>query len=319
MENQIFESIAPVIRKSKHVRINKENIKTACSQFNLGEAKYWMAESPYDLSGLSDSQKLNFIFVFGSINFCYWGSPKWTVEYRGAQYDGAWGMIACMGKAIEAGIPLLSAGYLSSLGESDFARIVAGAVPIPLFSERLCILKEQGRILEEKYQGQFLNVVKQADNDALRLLNIIVDEFPSFDDSATYHNQKVLFYKRAHLAVSDVFRTFAGTGFGNLKNISQLTAFADYKIPQTLRKLGILEYAPELAEKIDRKIQILLNSEEEIEIRAQMIWAIELMKKELQKKNPCITSMDVDSYVWLLGQDKSPDDKPYHLTRTVFY
>ncbi|MBI4983696.1 hypothetical protein HZC32_03570 [Candidatus Woesearchaeota archaeon] len=43
------------------------------------------------------------------------------------------------------------------------------------------------------------------------------------------------------------------------------------------------------------------------------------MKKELKTTIPNVTSMDIDSYLWLLGQNKSPDDKPYHLTETIFY
>jgi hypothetical protein len=40
--------------------------------------------------------------VLNSISFCYWAGDnekKWTIEYKGNNYDGAKGMIACIGRA----------------------------------------------------------------------------------------------------------------------------------------------------------------------------------------------------------------------------
>lgn len=319
MMNQILDSIKPVIKKSKHVKINEEKLKEICLKFDPDKIDYFTNESPYDYSKLDDLSRLNFIFVFNSINFCYWGNPKWTIEYKGKRYDGAWGMIASLGRALDNNIPLLDAKFLSSLTQVDLSEILKGNTTIPLFNERLQILRDNGKILAEKYNGQFSKVIEKSGNDTLRLLNILITDFPSFDDSTKYNGQKVIFHKRAQLAISDIYRTFKGKKFGNLKNIDVLTAFTDYKIPQSLRKLGILEYSQDLSAKIDNKIQIPKGSEEEIEIRANMIWAIELMKKELKTKNPNVTSIDIDSYLWLLGQNKSPDNKSYHLTETIYY
>lgn len=317
--DKILDSIKSVIQKSKHVKINESKIREICLKFNSEKIDYWMNESPYDCSQLDDLSRLNFIFVFNSINFCYWGNPKWTIEYKGKQYDGAWGMIASLGRALDKNIPILDAKFLSSLTQTDLSEILKGNTTIPLFDDRLQILRENGKILAEKYNGQFSKVLEKSGNDALRLLEVLTTDFPSFDDSSLYNKRKAFFHKRAQLAISDIYRSFKGKKFGNLKNIDKLTAFADYKIPQSLRKLGILEYTQDLSAKIDNKIQIPEGSEEEVEIRANMIRAIELMKKELKTKNPNITSMDIDSYLWLLGQNKSHDDKPYHLTETIYY
>lgn len=139
------------------------------------------------------------------------------------------------------------------------------------------------------------------------------------NDFAIYQGHPVFFYKRAQLLISDIHRRFKDKKVGELKNIDKLTGLADYKIPQALRKIGILEYSPELSEKIDNRILISAGSEGEIEIRANMVWAIELMREEIEKKIPDIKAVGVDSYLWLLAQTKSPNGKPYHLTRTIFY
>ena len=41
-----------------------------------------------------------------------------------------------------------------------------------------------------------------------------------------------------------------GKGLGRLDDIDQLTMFADYRVPVTLRELGILRYSNELEQKV---------------------------------------------------------------------
>jgi len=111
----------------------------------------------------------------------------------------------------------------------------------------------------------------------------------------------------------------SGNGRPELKNLDKLTAFADYKIPQILRNMGIIEYTKELAERIDNYELIEKGSEEEIEIRAATIWATELIKQELQKKDRFITASHVDSMLWNRSQTKTKGEKPYHRTLTIAY
>lgn len=317
--HKILNSLEPVVSQSQYVKINQTKIADFCSNFDSHKIDFWLNESPYDYYRLADQARLNFIFIFDSINFCYWGNPKWTIEYQAKKYDGAWGMIAALGKAIDHHLPILDAQYLSILSRQDLSEILEGNTEIPLFDQRLDILRENGKILLAKYDGQFLNVLKQAQGDALSLLDIMTTDFPSYDDSVYYLGQQVFFHKRAQLAICDIYRTYHGQGLGNFSNIDQLTAFADYKIPQSLRKLGILEYNAELATQVDTRTEIPKDSQAEIEIRANALWAVDLIKQNLKTKNPNINAMDIDSYLWLLGQDKSPQDKPYHLTRTIYY
>ena len=319
MKSKILETIKPVIRMSKFVKIKKDALEKFCNNFKPQDLQFWMEASPFDLSDLEDKEKLNFIFVLDSLNFCYWGEPKWKIEYNGKQYDGTWAVIGCLRRARDNKIPILKAKFLARINEEELKEILKGNVLIPLFEERLKILRENGKILEQKYKEEFTNVLKKAQKDALKLLQVLVSDFPSFNDFAVYKGNKIFFHKRAQLLISDIYRVFRGENYGDLNNIDQLTAFADYKIPQILRKLGILEYTSELSFKVDNKILIPAGSQEEIEIRANTIWAIEIIKEKLKTKIPNIKSFDIDSYLWLLGQQKSPDDKPYHLTETIFY
>jgi hypothetical protein len=130
---------------------------------------------------------------------------------------------------------------------------------------------------------------------------------------------EVKFYKRAQLAPAMIYGRFRGKGPGTFTDIGDLTVFADYKLPQALRRLGILRYREGLARKVDSLVLIPPCSREEVEIRCTTIWTCELILKEYQKGGHRLNSAQVDAFLWLLAHEKSFDDKPYHLTETIYY
>jgi hypothetical protein len=311
--NEILKTTKFVLDNSKYVKINKNKIKDFCKVFSESHINHWLNEAPFDFNKLNENEKLHSLLVFDSISFSYWGTPKWTVNYNGENFDGAWGMIVSVCKAVANKKQLLKANYLKNISEKDFSDILKGNVEIPLFSERLKILKEVGSILERDFNSDFNNLKKESKGDALKLLDLILKHFPSFNDFSPYKGKTIYFHKRAQLLVADIYQMFNE----EMKNLDEITACADYKLPMVLRKLGILEYSRELADKIDNRIEILKDSEEEIEIRANTIWAVEFIKQELKKKIPKINSIHINDHLWLLGQIKDPKDKPYHLTKQL--
>jgi hypothetical protein len=101
--------------------------------------------------------------------------------------------------------------------------------------------------------------------------------------------------------------------------LEELTGKADYKIPALLRKYGILEYVSELADRVDNRKEITAGSEMEVEIRAHMLWATELISRGLTQRGIKMTPIKLDNVLWVMSQYKSADDRPYHLTLTVNY
>lgn len=57
-------------------------------------------------------------------------------------------------------------------------------------------------------------------------------------------------YKRAQIWVGDVWGAFGGKGLGDFGDISCLTMFADYRVPVTLKDLGILVYTADVEAKV---------------------------------------------------------------------
>ncbi len=320
MMNKVLETTKFVVDNSKFVKIDNINAIEFASTLNYEDVDHWLSEAPFDFNALdTDEEKLHFLFILDSTSFSYWGDPKWTLEYKNKQYDGAMGMIAVLGRAMEEDMPILDFSCCANMSEVDFAKMLRANMVIPLFEKRLEFLREIGKVVVDRYQGKLKNMINEARGDTMNLLDIILKNFPPFKDDSVYKGKEIYFFKRAQLFISDIYEMFNGMSFGRLQNISQLTACADYKLPQILRKLGILVYKKDLADRVDNKIEILHNSDEEIEIRANTIWAVEQIKEAARTRIQNIRSTEINDHLWLLSQKKLPDDKPYHRTRTAAY
>lgn len=86
-------------------------------------------------------------------------------------------------------------------------------------------------------------MVRQGQKSAVKLLDILTCHFSNFQDHAIYKGHQIHFYKRAQILVGDIYAHFNGQGLGEFSDISELTMFADYRVPQILRQMGVLEYS----------------------------------------------------------------------------
>jgi hypothetical protein len=317
----VLPSIKPVLAAAKSVKINHSAIIEFCKTVTKADLAGSEFHEATIIKGLSEEEYIAFCFVDSALNFCYWGEPKWTVQIEGQDWDGSAALIRCLKQALQNGYPILQSSYLATMPESDLQEVFKGNVVIPLLAERLRLLRELGQVLQQRFGGSFKSVVDESKWDALALVDLIVRNCPNvFDDSAEYRGRKVGFYKRAQLLplqLHDIFE--AGLINKNISGYQELTTLADYKIPQHLRKFGILEYSPALAQKVDTLIELPEGGEEEVEIRAATIWAVEVITQELRKRFSDVAPTRVGLIFWFKGQVKSADDKPYHRTLTVWY
>jgi len=148
------------------VKINSEKVDEFCDYFNHSHIKHWIDESPFNLRKLNPKDRLHFLLVFNSISFSYWDDPKWRITYHSKEVDGAYGMICAIARAIENKFLILDAKFLSEIKEDELSKILEGNVQIPLFEERLNILREIGTTLLEKFDGDFTNLIKKANGDS---------------------------------------------------------------------------------------------------------------------------------------------------------
>lgn len=311
--SKILESIAPVIEQANHVSISRQKLEDFCAKFSGLESNF---KQPFKSVSLSPIEKMQLDFAFNAANFCYWKEPKWTIVHQGNRISGAYGMKAAFNRALEEGFPLTDPIYIETLSEEDFEQIIRGEGTLPLIAERLSFLHQAGRILREKYELSVGNLVESGKGDALQLLDEITSNFPCYDDSVEYRGRKVLFHKRAQLFVNNAHNILVNEGSG-LSRTEELTALADYKVPQLLRNRGILEYGESLAQRIDNYELISAGSNEEVEIRAFTLEACEQIAEDLRGKFPGLKVIDLDRWLYLESKKPSPSDKPHHRAITT--
>jgi hypothetical protein len=310
-----------VAEKSRHVRIDPRAIR----QFSQEVARGGFAPPTWDAEHHfhgTDEETIFYLLVLDTVNFCFWpppGEKKWEISREGRIYSGYYGMAVALKKALESKIPLTDASFLSSLALKQLGDMFAGTGVLQLVGERLRNLEELGRVLLEQYNGRASELVAGAEGSAIRLVERLARDFSSFRDQTTYQGQEVFFYKRAQLFASDLHGALGGKGLGSFSDMKDLTAFADYKLPQVLRHLGVFIYSPELAEKVDRMIQLDPGSAEEVEIRACTVWAVELIRQEMNCLGKEICATEIDGLLWNLGQNDRFRARPYHRTVTTFY
>ena len=183
-----------------------------------------------------------------------------------------------------------------------------------MLKERYKIIKQLAK--ELKQSNNFENITNS--HTDIELLNNIINNFSNFRDISIYKGKEIYFFKRAILLVEDLSLNIDSLK-ENIKNIDNMIGCADYKIPQVLRHLGILEYSNSLAAIIDNKKELKHDSEMEIEIRANMLYTIELIKEKLHQKGINMNSLEIDNALWLLSKNKEYKEKPHHLTKTIYY
>lgn len=94
------------------------------------------------------------------------------------------------------------------------------------------------------------------------------------------------------------------SGAATLTNIEHLTAFADYRVPQTLCALGYLKYSPKLSAILSNPLHILPpGSRLECEVRAATLLCVrELRERIFEKLGFVVPDALVDFALWELAQ-----------------
>ncbi len=319
--NEILESTKKVVEKSIRVQIRTQALINFSRELGAANIQIPSWNYSYHYYGKGE-EMVAYLLVLDSINFCFWpppGKKKWEIDYQSEKISGYYALAASLKQAVESGIPITKARYLADLSLDELKQLLGGRGTLQLLEHRLQNLKELGQALLKEYKGEACKLVEAAEKSAVKLVRLLAEKLGSFRDVGKYRGYDVFFYKRAQLFAADLYGAFQGKGRGCFFDMDQLTAFADYKLPQLLRHLGILHYSQELAEKVDQKVPLEAGSPEEVEIRANTIWAVELIRQELSQRGKELRSFEIDWILWNLSQKKEFKLKPYHRTATIFY
>ncbi|NOX44801.1 MAG: hypothetical protein GXO72_03565 [Caldiserica bacterium] len=256
---------------------------------------------------------LRYLLVLDALNFCFWpGKGRWYVRGpRGERLDGYYALSYGLARAAADTPGFFDPRNLASMSEEALRERLGD---IPLLPVRARIVREVGKALLAFGSARSFFAV----GSCAELVERVTAHLPSFRDACLYRGRWIPFYKRAQILCSDVHGAFQGEGPGAFPDMDWLTAFADYKLPQLLRAHGALVLCPGLAARIDRHELIPAGSDEEIEIRAATVHAVELLVMELARLGRPARAFEVDWTLWNLSQGMELPH-PYHRTITVFY
>jgi hypothetical protein len=319
-----MDSVLPVVHESRDVTTDLERLAEHARYLAYEELPEPAFLLPFPLE-LSRDGIVDFVLTATSINFAFTDfetRQRWEIELDGRTFADADGLHACLHRALAEGVPVLDGAWLREVEADDLREIFRGGTSeLLLHGERARILREVGAALVERYDGRFSNVLASASprlyDDGLGFLEVLVRDFPRFDDVAEYGGQPVRFYKLAQLSVWILQASLpGGVGFDDL---DRLTAFADYIVPAALRILGISRYSAELDRAIQEGRLIEAGSPWEVELRAHTIYACDELCRRINELRPPelqVIVPQVDARLWV------PFHRthwPHHLTRTIYY
>lgn len=312
--NEILETNKFVVDNAKHVKINYDKVDTLVDELLKFNNVHYLTKVPYDVYGMSTKDLINFLLVYDSIDFSFWGNPKWTIDANGKNLDGGIALLYCIFNLFNGHDSVEVYRQLENMSLEEFGKLLKGNIDIPLLEERYRIVTEIATIVNAKMNGNFYEYINGMNSDQ-EIFSTILEYFDSFEDTRTYEGKTIYFYKLAQLLTSDILHVIENKEQKEI-DYSNLLGCADYKIPQVMQGLGILEYDEELSLLLDTKTEIAENSEYEVEIRASQIVAINYIWEKIDK---CVDRIDINDFIWEKGQDKTKKYKSYHLTRTTSY
>ncbi len=148
-----------------------------------------------------------------------------------------------------------------------------------------------------------------------------------FADTSYIEDLEFPFNKRANLTPILIDgRARISETLPTVGDMDQSGTVIDYRLPQALRELGVLEYDSLLEQSVDSYEHIPAGSRAEVEIRAASASAVVYllenlnMKREAEGKEP-YTMAHIDFWLWKLGRElkKNGSQSLPHYTETTSY
>jgi len=325
-----MQSVIPVIESSSHVHTSKESIERVAR---------WMAyeefappdgsvEGPFDF-GPDPDTIIDAALLTSSLNFAYTdfeSGERFEIDLQGKTLADAEAMFARIHLAHTSGTPVFDGAFLAEVTATELASIFEGSIEMPMLEERSQILNEIGAVLVDNYDGRFHNFIHSCEPaayaDGNGLLERLVADFQRFNDTSTYNGQPVSFHKLGQLCLWSLHVALSGTNTLAIRELDNMSAFADYILPVALNAMEILNYSDDLDDRIQREVLIPRDSDEEIEIRAHTLYATALLTDAINEIRPAdrqVVIPQVDYRLWSVYHASFPTLRPHHLTRTIMY
>lgn len=304
---EVRTTSAWVASRSSHVTLDSSGIENLAERIKDSVPKVeWNFEGIHYFD--NGHLTVQYLFVLDALNFCFWPDSEMNYDH----------LAAGLKEALQNDKCAFDADRLQKYTGPELRKMLKWPRPLPLEDERVRLMHEVGFELEKSFDGKASNLVKSCEKSAANLVALITSHFPGFRDHTVYKGHQIFMYKRAQIFAADLWGAFKGQGYGELKDIESVTMFADYIVPAVLQQLGVLRYSPSLSSVIESNREITSGSEEEVELRACTIHAVEELRESIQKKTgKQVLSVELDLWLWAYGV-RYPSLQ-HHRTLSIYY
>lgn len=332
--DSVLQSAQFISDRAKSVSIRGEKIDECALKLidEMSKKKYsfstWKSHPLHPKT--EDESTVEWIFMVDLLNFSFWpeaNTEPYRVHYKNGQYSGYWSLCAAINLAIDrCGDRITRPAFWHRATDEELLEIFQNKNTVgqlPMLQERIQLLRETGFILESKFEGSFLKMLQRAENNAVKLINLLFSNLHSFWDVSSFHDRTVFLLKRAQILVADLWACFRGNSFGYFEDIDVITMFADYRVPQQLQAMDLLWLRPHLHQRLSEGHTLCVHDEDVLELRACSIWVVELLRRTIKKLRPDldINAILIDFYLWDIAKENANQIQhiPIHRTRSVFY
>ena len=290
-----YNNIEFVVKSSNNIVFNSDKIDDLIKKnFFKGENNNHIFSSLKKTT--SEETLIIFLILSETINFCFWPSKEWKYNYNKTIYTGSMAMFMTLKQTLEENAKFFDINNISNIKYEEFKKLFYYIYDdeSALLKKRFKMLKKNMKILKHKKNIIINNIINSKSD--VELLNYIIKTFKNFNDYAYYNFKKIYFQKRAILLVRDLYYLIDNIS-KNIHDINNLTACADYRLPQLLREYEILTFSDKLSNIINSTV-MKKGSKYETEIRAYTIYSIEKMRERLIEKGIKMNSINIDNVLW---------------------
>jgi len=315
--DEIRSACRAVAERARFVRVEQGRIPGYARGLPLSALRPPGYDTDHHFVG-DEAETVAYVVTLDAVNF---GSGYFPHLSKRPSMSGYYSIASALTDRYRQQGPL-DAEELARIGTADCARLFDQTLDSEPIEELMSLFarawNDLGAHLLGSFEGRFSGLIDAADGSAARLIELLAQQ-PFFRDVSVYPGIEVPFYKRAQILASDLALACRDAGPGQFRDLDRVTIFADNLVPHVLRLDGLLRYDDGLLGRIERGELILPGSQEEVEIRACAVHAVEEIAKCLRTSGQPVTSRELDILLWTRGQSPRFKAKQRHRTRSVFY
>jgi hypothetical protein len=229
-----------------------------------------------------------FNLFFNAINYCYFDEDG--KKFQDGDLSGS--SLVCA-RLTEHWEEIKDPYFLSQVDENYLlCELFHAERSISMVRERVAALREVGDFLNKNIDFTFTKLFQKYKQNAYLVSQYLPVMLPTWRDP---------FFKRSQLFVGMTYGRFQDWVDCPIddESLSDLTIFADYRVPQTLIAMGVIEPRSQLLTRLHRMEFLASGSQKELELRAASIIGADLITENLKSLvDESVNSLNTDFLLW---------------------